>query len=59
MDFPVRPSPPISTPAELGEALGAVPPAVLVNEFTYMALLESEQLVPEVAPNTAVLARIG
>jgi len=57
--FPCPALTPDLKPAELGEALGAVPPEVLANEFTYMALLESEQLVPEVAPNTAVLARIG
>jgi hypothetical protein len=57
-DFPVRPSHPISTLAELGAELGAVPLEVLANEFN-LALLESEQLVRELAPNTAVLARIG
>jgi hypothetical protein len=43
----------------LAEALGEVPLEVLANEFNSMALLEGEQLVRELAPNTAVLARIG
>jgi PhzF family phenazine biosynthesis protein len=59
MDFPVRPSQPVSTPAGLAEALGAVPTEVLANEFNYMALLESEQLVRGLVPDMAVLARIG
>jgi predicted PhzF superfamily epimerase YddE/YHI9 len=59
MDFPVRPSRPISTPPELDEALGAVPIEVLANEFNYMALLQSEKLVRELAPDMTVLPRIG
>jgi PhzF family phenazine biosynthesis protein len=59
MNFPTRPSELVSTPPGLVEALGVVPIEVLANEFNYMALLESEQLVRELAPDIAVLARIG
>jgi predicted PhzF superfamily epimerase YddE/YHI9 len=59
MDFPIRPSKPVLPPSELAEALGDVPIEVLANEFNYMALLESEQIVRELAPDMAALARIG
>ncbi len=58
MDFPARPSEPVSTPPELAEALGIVPVEVMVNAFNYMALLESAQVVRELAPDMAVLARM-
>src|SRR5258708_6260859 len=38
MDFPARPSEPISTPPGLTEALGVVPIEVFGNTFNYMAL---------------------
>ena len=59
MDLPARFSQPVPAPAQLTEALGAVPTEVLINEFNYMAVLESEQLVRELAPDMAVLAHIG
>jgi PhzF family phenazine biosynthesis protein len=59
MDFPVRPSEPVATSPELVQALGVVPIEVLGNEFNYMALLESEKLLRELAPDMAALARIG
>ncbi len=59
MDFPVRPSAPVSTPPDLVKALGVAPIEVLANEFNYMALLENEKLLRELAPDMAVLARIG
>jgi predicted PhzF superfamily epimerase YddE/YHI9 len=58
MDFPARPSEPISTPPGLAEALGAVPVKVFVNVFSYMALLESVQILRELAPDMAALARV-
>jgi PhzF family phenazine biosynthesis protein len=59
MDFPARPSEPVSTPPELAQALGVAPIEVLANQFNYMALLESERLLRELAPDMAVLARLG
>ncbi len=58
MDFPVRPSEPVSTPTGLAEALGIVPVEVLANAFNYMALLESAQVLRELAPDMAALARM-
>jgi PhzF family phenazine biosynthesis protein len=58
MDFPARPSEPVSTPPTLAEALGGFPVEVLANQFNYMVLLESELLVRELAPDMAALASI-
>jgi PhzF family phenazine biosynthesis protein len=58
MDFPVRLSAPVSTPAGLAEALGIVPIEVLVNAFNYMALLESPQVLHDLVPDMAALARM-
>jgi len=59
MDFPVRPSEPVSTPAGLAEALGVVPIEVLANAFNYMALLPSAQILGELTPDMAALARMN
>jgi PhzF family phenazine biosynthesis protein len=58
MDFPVRPSEPVSAPPGLAEALGVVPSEVFVNAFNYMALLESAQVLRALAPDMAALARM-
>jgi PhzF family phenazine biosynthesis protein len=58
MDFPARSSEPVSPPAGLAEALGVVPTEVFVNAFNYMALLESAQVVRELTPDLAALARL-
>jgi PhzF family phenazine biosynthesis protein len=58
MDFPVRLSEPVSTPAGLSEALGAVPIEVFVNEFNYMAVLESPQVLRDLAPDMTALVRM-
>jgi PhzF family phenazine biosynthesis protein len=58
MDFPARPSEPVSPPPGLVEALGAVPVEVLGNAFNYMALLESEPAVRTLAPDMAALCRL-
>jgi PhzF family phenazine biosynthesis protein len=58
MDFPVRLSEPVLTPAGLAEAVGAVPTEVFVNEFNYMAVLESPQVLRSLAPDMAALARM-
>ncbi|HLH06043.1 MAG TPA: PhzF family phenazine biosynthesis protein [Terriglobales bacterium] len=59
MDFPVRHSEGIPTPPELIHALGTVPVEVQSNEFNYLALLESERQLRELAPNMVALARVG
>ena len=58
MDFPVRPSEPVSTPPGLAEALGVVPIEVFANAFNYLALLESAQVLRALAPDMAALARM-
>jgi predicted PhzF superfamily epimerase YddE/YHI9 len=58
MNFPIRPSVPVSTPPGLAEALGVVPVEVLANSFNYMALLEKDKVLRELAPDIAALARL-
>jgi PhzF family phenazine biosynthesis protein len=58
MDFPVRPFEPVSTPAALAEALGIVPIEVVVSDFNYMAVVESAQVLREIAPDMTALARM-
>jgi PhzF family phenazine biosynthesis protein len=58
MDFPVRLSEPVSTPAGLAEALGAIPSGVFRNAFNYMAVLESPKVLRNLAPDMAALARM-
>ena len=58
MDFPARPSNVIPTPGDLGKALGVTPVEVSINEFNYMALLESEQVVRTLAPDMTAIARL-
>jgi PhzF family phenazine biosynthesis protein len=58
MDLPARPSERMATPPQLVEALGAVPVEVRINEFNYMALLESESTLRALAPDMAALANM-
>lgn len=58
MDFPVRTSEPVKTPRGLAEALGVVPTEVFANEFNYLALLESGQVLRALAPDMAAIARL-
>jgi len=58
MDFPARLSEKISNPHGLADALGNIPVEVMVNEFNYLALLESEQEVRELTPDLAAIARL-
>ena len=58
MDFPARFSAPVSRPPGLGEALGVVPVEVVADTFNYIALLESAQVVRELAPDIAAIARM-
>ncbi len=58
MDFPVRLSGPVSMPPGLADALGVAPVEVFANEFNYMALLESAEIVRALAPDITALARL-
>jgi len=58
MDFPVRLSEPLSAPAGLAEALGAVPIEAFVNEFNYLAVLENAQALRDLKPDMPALARM-
>jgi len=58
MDFPARPSERIPPPPGLVEALGAVPAEVFGNAFNYLALYESVEVLRELAPDMAGLARL-
>lgn len=58
MDFPARPTEPVSTPSGLTEALGVVPLEVVADAFNYLVLLKDAQQVRELAPDTAALARM-
>ena len=58
MDFPTRPSVPVSAPFGLAEALGVTPVEVLVNAFNYMAVVENEPALRGLAPDLAALARM-
>ena len=58
MNFPSRPSQLIPTPPDLAKALGVAPVEVFANEFNYMALLESETVLREIAPDMAAIARL-
>ncbi len=59
MDFPVRPSDLIETPPGLADALGVVPIEVFANEFNYLALVESEEVLRAIAPDMAAIVRLG
>ena len=58
MDFPIRTSEQISTPPALAEALRIDPIEVFRNEFNYLALLESEQVLRTLDPDMAALTRL-
>ena len=58
MDFPVRTSEQVSTPPLLAEALRIDPIEVFSNEFNYLALLGSGQVLRALAPDMAALARL-
>ena len=58
MDFPARPSEPVSTPPGLAEALGVPPIEVVADDFNYLALLESAQAVRALSPDFAAIARM-
>lgn len=58
MDFPVRRSEVISSPPGLAAALRVDPVEVTINQFNYLVLLENVQVVRELVPDMAALARL-
>jgi PhzF family phenazine biosynthesis protein len=58
MDLPARPSQRVASPSGLTEALGAVPLEVWANSFNYMVVLEKEQILRELTPDMAAVARM-
>lgn len=58
MNFPARSSEPVRTPRGFEEALGATPIEVRVNQFNYLARLESARVVRELAPDMEAIARM-
>jgi PhzF family phenazine biosynthesis protein len=58
MNFPARPSEPVSTPVGLTEGLRITPSEVFVNNFNYMAVLNNPQALREIAPDMAAIARL-
>ena len=58
MDFPARPSERVFAPPGVEQALGVVPLEVFVNPFNYMAVLDSAQVLRELVPDMAMLARL-
>jgi PhzF family phenazine biosynthesis protein len=58
MDFPVRRSEPVSPPRALAAALGVSPIEVHMNAFNYLALVDSAQVLRDLAPDMAAIARL-
>jgi len=58
MDFPARPSQTITPPAGFAEALGAVPAAVRVNSFNYLAVVDGSEVVRALVPDLAAVASL-
>ncbi|HEY1899072.1 MAG TPA: PhzF family phenazine biosynthesis protein [Steroidobacteraceae bacterium] len=58
LNFPARSSKPISTPAGMRAALGAVPVEVLADAFNYLVLLDSAQALRQLSPDFAAIAAL-
>ena len=56
MDFPARRTTSVPTPRELVEALGTVPLDTAADAHNYVVVLESEQVVRDLAPDIAAIA---
>jgi predicted PhzF superfamily epimerase YddE/YHI9 len=58
MDFPQRPCGPVAPPPGLAAALGVVPAEIWADEFNYLAVLESAQVLRLLAPDMPAIARL-
>ena len=58
MDFPARLSQLCPVPPGLAEALGAAPVDVVVDAFNYLVLLENAEIVRNLNPDIAAIARL-
>ena len=58
MDFPARLSQTCSIPPGLPEALGAAPVDLVVDAFNYLVLLENAEVVRNLNPDIAAIARL-
>ena len=58
MDFPARPSEPVSPPPGLAEALSIVPVATYENRFNYMVVLETPEALCALMPDMAAVAAL-
>jgi PhzF family phenazine biosynthesis protein len=58
MDFPARVTQHVETPPGIAEALGVVPIEIVTDGFNYLVLLESAQVVRELTPDIAAIARL-
>jgi PhzF family phenazine biosynthesis protein len=59
LNFPSRDSESAVVSLELVSALGATPTEVRVNQFNFMAVVENETVLRELAPDMGLLARLG
>jgi len=58
MDFPARPSEVVPAPPGMASALGATPVEVTVNQFNYLVVLESEEVVRALIPDLMAVSRL-
>jgi PhzF family phenazine biosynthesis protein len=58
LDFPARPSEKTYLSPALGEALGAEPADVFLNQFNYMAVFDSATTVRRLTPDMTAIARL-
>jgi PhzF family phenazine biosynthesis protein len=58
MVFPARPSEQVTPPPGLAQALGVMPIEVFGNDFNYLAVLESAQVLRGISPDMAAIARL-
>jgi PhzF family phenazine biosynthesis protein len=59
MDLPARPSDSVAVSRSLADALQATPSELLVNAFNYMAVFATEDVVRDLAPDLAAVARLN
>jgi PhzF family phenazine biosynthesis protein len=58
MNFPARFYEPLPVPSGLGEALGSAPVEVVGDNLNYLVLLENAQILRQLSPDIAAIARL-